>query len=148
MITFTMTRKQALELGFVVCQSCGYPPSSHFDHGNRTCAHTDKCTGYVEAYKYDGRPAAPAATEALTGEELRWLLGKIKECNHGHNETCGVCHYVDRAAATLRALLERGTASAEGAWEAPRWIWGDGVLAYWTARPDAPPPYQPNEVQS
>lgn len=42
-----MTVKQAEMLGILRCESCGYPPNNHFEWGQRLCAHSNKCTGYV-----------------------------------------------------------------------------------------------------
>jgi NTP pyrophosphatase (non-canonical NTP hydrolase) len=48
-----MTRGQAVSLGLIYCASCGYPPNNHFlDQKEKLCAHTNNCTGYVEAIKY------------------------------------------------------------------------------------------------
>ncbi len=63
---------------------------------------------------WNRRPAAPAATEALTGEEREAIELGAREIlasaswSHGEHKAHG-----ERMAATLRALLER-TAGAKG----------------------------------
>lgn len=46
-VRIQMTKKQAMELGLLVCE-CGYPKNNHFNFGKKLCAHTDKCKGYKE----------------------------------------------------------------------------------------------------
>jgi len=47
-LTITLPRWRAKELGMLVCGSCGWPENNHFDHGDRKCAHV-KCAGWVES---------------------------------------------------------------------------------------------------
>lgn len=71
-ITLRMTRLEALRLGLIYCESCGYPPNNHFlDQPEKLCAHTSKCTGYVEKVRYSSPPA-----DAVKVEEgsLEWWL--------------------------------------------------------------------------
>lgn len=46
-ITIKMSRKDAKELGLLVCQ-CGWPKNNHFDFGEKKCAHSKRCKGYKE----------------------------------------------------------------------------------------------------
>lgn len=52
-ITLKMTRKQALENGFVYCKHCGKPPNNHFDFEPYSCAHDKNCPGYEEKICYE-----------------------------------------------------------------------------------------------
>lgn len=45
-ITIEFSMKEALELGLIVCRSCGWPPNNHFDFGKRICAHSSSCEGF------------------------------------------------------------------------------------------------------
>jgi len=49
-IRIQMSRKQAMELGLLVCE-CGYPKNNHFDFGKKVCAHNKECKGYKEKAK-------------------------------------------------------------------------------------------------
>ena len=45
-VTLTMRRDRALELGLLTC-ACGHPENNHFDHGRCPCAHCP-CGEFVE----------------------------------------------------------------------------------------------------
>jgi|APFre7841882654_1041346.scaffolds.fasta_scaffold31242_6 hypothetical protein len=47
-ITIRLTRKEARELGLLVCGNCGYPENNHFSWGKKPCAHDPKCKEYKE----------------------------------------------------------------------------------------------------
>lgn len=49
MLTFTMTRKRAQELGLLTCATCGYPENNHFDWGTKPSARDESCSAYKEA---------------------------------------------------------------------------------------------------
>jgi len=51
-ITIRFTRKEALELGLLVCENCGYPENNHFSFGKKPCAHDSKCKEYKEVVRY------------------------------------------------------------------------------------------------
>jgi hypothetical protein len=46
LVTFQMTRQQALEMGLLSC-TCGHPINNHFDHDAHPCAQC-QCLGYNE----------------------------------------------------------------------------------------------------
>lgn len=47
-ITIELTRKEAIQLGLLVCGTCGYPENNHFDFGKKPCAHDTNCKEYKE----------------------------------------------------------------------------------------------------
>lgn len=49
-VLIEMTRKQALEQGLLVCETCGYPENNHFNLTDE-CAHDSKCKKYKEYAK-------------------------------------------------------------------------------------------------
>jgi hypothetical protein len=49
-LVVALTMKEAYQLGIVRCASCGFPHNNHFDFGERVCAHSSKCTGWVPRF--------------------------------------------------------------------------------------------------
>lgn len=49
-ITIRLDRKDALELGLLVC-ICGWPENNHYSFERRKCAHNSNCQGFKEVAK-------------------------------------------------------------------------------------------------
>ena len=77
MVTLTMTRERALEIGLLHC-SGGHPESNHFEDGG--CARCPGCEGYEEQGRSGvelKKPAASLSQEATRLREAALLYGKV-----------------------------------------------------------------------